>query len=184
MPRPVIKKRKCKKCRKGEPEVSFKTRIVNGRRYPRHLCRRCFNDYTERRKTHENRERRGRRHYEKLKKFRTQGLFTERWIVEDARRSDRKHGRDNDITKEFVLSLISGGCASCGETQLRMPLDRKDNALGHLQSNVVPACERCNYARRDMPYEAWLLIAPAMRQIREQGLFGDWVGGIRRRFSV
>ena len=30
-----------------------------------------------------------------------------------------------------------------------------------------------------MPYEAWMVVAEAMRRAREQGLFGDWVGIIR-----
>jgi len=60
-----------------------------------------------------------------------------------------------------------------------MTLDRIDNDKGHTQDNVVPACIRCNYARRSMPYEAWLVVAKGMREAREQGLFGDWTGRVR-----
>ncbi len=100
-----------------------------------------------------------------------------RWIMVDSRKTDKKAGRQNDLTREFVDALIVGGCAYCGENKLRMTLDRKDNSLGHLQSNVTPACVRCNYLRRDMPYDAWLEIAPAVREAKEKGLFGNWIGG-------
>jgi hypothetical protein len=59
-----------------------------------------------------------------------------------------------------------------------MTLDRVDNSIGHIKSNVVPACTRCNYTRRDMPYEAWLLIAKSMRKAREAGMFDNWTGSI------
>jgi hypothetical protein len=61
-----------------------------------------------------------------------------------------------------------------------MTVDRVDNDLGHLQSNVVPACVRCNHVRGQMPYEAWLMVAPGMRAAREAGLFGGWDGDLRR----
>jgi len=82
------------------------------------------------------------------------------------------------MTVEFIQNLISQGCIYCGETTLRMTLDRKDNDLAHVKTNVVPACIRCNYARGNMPYEAWLFLAPGMRAAREAGVFGDWVGRI------
>ncbi len=55
-----------------------------------------------------------------------------------------------------------------------MTLDRKDNTLGHVMSNVVPSCYRCNMFRRDMPYEAWLIMAITMREVADRGLLGDW----------
>jgi len=59
-----------------------------------------------------------------------------------------------------------------------MTLDRIDDAKGHTADNVVPACIRCNYARRDMPYKAWLVVAKAMRKARALGLFGNWTGAV------
>jgi hypothetical protein len=58
-----------------------------------------------------------------------------------------------------------------------MTLDRIDNFIGHVKTNVQPACIRCNYLRRDMPYEAWLIVAEGVRQARKAGAFADWVGG-------
>lgn len=63
-----------------------------------------------------------------------------------------------------------------GETQMRMTLDRIDNNLGHIVSNVLGACLRCNYMRRDMPFGAWQKIVPTIKQIRCDGLFGEWTG--------
>lgn len=105
-------------------------------------------------------------------------------ILADSRKADRKKGHSNDLDLEFVGHAISQPCSYCGETSLRMTLDRVDNAVGHTRDNVVPSCERCNFARRDMPYSAWLCVSVAMRQAREEGLFGDWVGGIHRRATL
>jgi hypothetical protein len=103
-----------------------------------------------------------------------------RWILYDTRRNDFYKGRDNDLTLEFIDELLESCdymCFYCGETEIKMTLDRIDNALGHLQSNVIPACLRCNVVRGDMPYRAWLEeIAPAMRKARRRGLFKYWTG--------
>jgi hypothetical protein len=104
-----------------------------------------------------------------------------RCIWKDTRGSDRKAGRSNDLTVEFIDSVIRNGCSYCLATDSKMTLDRVDNTLGHLTSNVVPACIRCNYMRRDMPHAAWLVLLPAIRQAREAGLFGSWTGDCVRR---
>lgn len=63
-----------------------------------------------------------------------------------------------------------------------MSMDRVDNSIGHTKSNVVPACIRCNYMRKDMPMEAWKFLVPYIKQAKENGLFGDWDAfGIRKR---
>lgn len=115
----------------------------------------------------------------KLSQMRAAGIDIARFILREARRSDRLRGRTCDLTKEQIESLIAGGCSYCGETGLRMTLDRIDNAEGHTRENVVPACIRCNYARRDMPYEAWLCLVDGMRRARRLGLFGRWTGRTR-----
>lgn len=100
-------------------------------------------------------------------------------ILYDCRASDKKHGRECDLDKEYIEGLIGCGCLYCGETKLRITLDRIDNSKGHLRSNVVPACIRCNYARGSMPHEAWLCLMPGLTEAREKGLFGDWTGRCR-----
>jgi hypothetical protein len=102
-------------------------------------------------------------------------------ILKDSRRADKLRGYDNNLTRSVIESLISTGCQYCGATELKMTLDRMDNAFGHVVDNVVPCCIRCNYIRRDMPYEAWLLLIPSIRLAREQGLFGSWTCAIHNR---
>jgi hypothetical protein len=104
------------------------------------------------------------------------GLKIGRWILEDSRRSDKKKGLSNNLTREFIDLEISKGCSYCGEASIRMTLDRIDNTVGHLQSNVVPACIRCNLTRGNMPYKAWLFLVDSMRHAREAGAFDNWTG--------
>src|SRR3712207_1689454 len=114
-----------------------------------------------------------------LKRMRAEGVDVARFILREARRADKLRGRACALTKTQIESLIAPGCVSCGEPRLRMTLDRIDNSKGHTSDNVVPACIRCNYARRDMPYEAWLCLAGGMRRARELGLFKGWTGRTR-----
>ena len=100
---------------------------------------------------------------EKAKVDRRSGEKRSQFIVEDCLKSDRKRKMGNDLTVEFVEGILSS-CSYCGETEkIQLSIDRIDNKRGHLQDNVVPACVRCNIVRRDMPYEAWLMLAPAMK---------------------
>jgi hypothetical protein len=107
-----------------------------------------------------------------------------RAILADTRRADNRRGRANDLDLAFIDENIKLPCSYCGDAEIRRSLDRIDNSLGHLRENVVVACERCNYLRRDMPYPAWLVVAKAMRQARLKGLFGGWTGGIHRRLQL
>jgi hypothetical protein len=96
------------------------------------------------------------------------------YILKDSRAVDRRKGRENDLSKEFIERLISEGCVYCGDHALKMTLDRRDNGLGHTQKNCIPCCFRCNLIRRDMPYQAWIQLAVVVRKLRENGDFGDW----------
>jgi len=97
-----------------------------------------------------------------------------RIIYTDTRKSDAKHQRENNLTYEFIKDTINCSCPDCGRAGIRMTLDRIDNAKGHTMDNVRACCVRCNYARNDMPYEAWLLFVHAMKQATELGLLDDW----------
>src|SRR2546423_9668456 len=115
----------------------------------------------------------------KFVRMRATGIDVARFILWEARRSDKSRGLLCDLSKSEVEALIANGCSYCGETQLRMTLDRIDNSKGHTLSNVVPACIRCNYARRNMTSEARLCLAEGMRRARELNLFGVWTGRTR-----
>jgi hypothetical protein len=98
------------------------------------------------------------------------------WAVfRDCIQSDRRHGRQNDLTYEFVKASLLKGCAYCKSSDGKMSLDRIDNSIGHLAYNVNPCCVNCNLTRGNMPYEAWLMISKALRRSRKLGLLNDWV---------
>lgn len=102
------------------------------------------------------------------------------FIWRDSRKSDRRRGHSNDLTVAFVEVLLKNPCSYCGESDLKKTLDRIDNTKGHLVFNVVVACVRCNYMRRDMPYAAWLCLVQGVTRAREEGLFSDWTGETRK----
>jgi len=111
--------------------------------------------------------------------------FSAKWLTIDCRAMDRRRGRQNDLTLDFVASVIVKGCFYCGESgKAIIGLDRIDNSLGHTQANVNPCCRRCNWMRRDMPFEAWMQIVPVVRDIHKKGLFGDWHAGPKRHPQV
>ena len=168
----------CKRCGETDP-AKFGFRIVGGRSYPRHLCKSCWTRYTLEVRSTESQKKRNDREQKKHKERRKLGINTARYVFQDSKNSDRKRGLENDLNKSFVAAMLDKPCAYCGDTSIRMTLDRIDNTRGHVQSNVVPSCIRCNYARRTMPYEAWLVVSKGMREAREAGLFGEWTGRAR-----
>ncbi len=56
------------------------------------------------------------------------------------------------ITLEEFERLISQPCHYCGiyGQDGFVGLDRVDNRIGYLKSNIVPACPECNFAKRVM----------------------------------
>lgn len=169
------------------PLTSFGRRTCDGRRYPVSRCRPCESKRSREAQSRALKEGRPypsyvrgyKKRLKREKESRAAGTDTARWILIDSRRSDKKNGRPNDLTTDSIRGAIESGCFYCGEQHLRMTLDRIDNQQGHTCKNVVGACIRCNYLRRDMPYKAWLKIVPAVRSAREEGLFEDWTGRIK-----
>jgi hypothetical protein len=165
--------KKCSNCNEIKDAKYFGIRNVSGKQYLRSHCRVCHNKVRKKYPSHKKSEitRAGRRKQDRL-----EGKNIASCILVDSRRSDKKKLLDNDLDLPFISDTIDCPCSYCGETNLRMTLDRIDNTLGHLKSNVVPACIRCNYARGNMPHEAWLLLTEGLTTARIMGLFGDWVG--------
>ena len=54
-----------------------------------------------------------------------------------------------DMTTAEILALIVQPCVHCGTTDLPRGLDRINNSLPHIKSNVAPSCAPCNFARGD-----------------------------------
>lgn len=60
---------------------------------------------------------------------------------------DRKHNRENDLTAAYVEDCLrDASCSYCG-TKENLGFDRIDNEIGHLMTNVIPACGKCNRFR-------------------------------------
>jgi hypothetical protein len=170
--------RVCNHCGEEKPLSEMSKEKKNGKIYYRRRCHKC--DSARKIKWQkENYDKYSESQAQVLKRRREQRSALEeshKYIYWDSRGSDKKKALDNDLTKEFIRDLIAEGCRYCGETNIRMTLDRIDNTIGHTQNNVIPCCIRCNIVKRDMPYEAWLMIAPAMREARKKGLFRGWTG--------
>ena len=78
-------------------------------------------------------------------------------IYNHCRAWDRKKGRQCNVTVTFVKELMKDACcAYCGDKDSKLTLDRIRNYEGHLQHNVVPACEKCNNLRGSMRLFKWL----------------------------
>lgn len=175
MPPPNFEGHKhCATCNQDKEKRKFNTRVVNGARYLQSQCRSCLRKkYSQ---TKRGRLTMAKADQRKEARFRNR-LDRSAVIVRDSRHSDRRNGRSNDLDVVFTSFMIQKGCSYCGVSykDCIMTLDRIDNSIGHIKSNVVPACWNCNAIRSDMPYAAWLTIAPAIRKAYEVGLFNGWV---------
>jgi hypothetical protein len=173
--------RTCKKCQKLKSLEEFEVIIRSNGQYRKWTCKTCYaiaryaGPEGEQRRIRDNATKK-----EWIKICRQNPINRSQFLWQDSRKADRKRGLENTLSKEQVSNLISQACSYCGETSLKMTLDRKDNSLGHTEENCVPCCLRCNFIRRDMPYEAWVKLAPTIRKIREAGLFGAWTCTIHK----
>lgn len=71
-----------------------------------------------------------------------------------------------DMTTVEVLALIVQPCVHCGTTELPRGLDRIDNNLPHIKSNVAPSCAPCNFARGDrFTFDEMQRIGKTIRQV-------------------
>jgi hypothetical protein len=71
-----------------------------------------------------------------------------------------KDGRVWSLTDEEARSLFAASCHYCGHTpepERLNGIDRKDNDIGYLQSNVVSCCGLCNRNKGSMPYADFLV---------------------------
>jgi len=175
--------RTCIKCNDTKPEKDF----YKSGKYLKSYCKTCDNAARGKRplsKLSDEAQKRKRawikRNAVKQSRERALGINIAKYIYWDSRRDDNKRGFKNDLTKEHIADQIAKGCSYCGETELRMTMDRINNDVGHTMENTLPACIRCNYTRRNMPYEAWVVVARAMKRARKQGFFGNWTGRVKQ----
>lgn len=111
---------------------------------------------------------------------------TRNTVIYGYKRAAAKRAIKWELTLEQCVFLLTSDCYYCGSHPSNTcqmyggtgkPLtpysyngiDRKNNELGYLPGNVVPACAICNRAKRDMPLEVFL----------------DWIERVRlRSFSL
>lgn len=150
----------------------------SGKKYIRNQCKSCFyaKVYNRMKSTPIGRAKLKRDL--KYKKSKTRIPGDPKNLLHDCKSSDKKKGLTCDLDLEFIVELISKGCSYCQEKEILMSLDRIDNSVGHIKSNVISCCVRCNYLRGNMPYDAWLVVVKGVKEARELGLFGNWIGGI------
>lgn len=188
----MTKTKICGHCLIDKTSEHYSVKTVNGKPYLFHICKPCRNelDRTRHLLKPEARRERDRKSYklcgkarnERLSKKRAEGVDREKFIYWDSRCSDRRKGLENDLDKEFISSLITQSCTycGCGADKEQMTLDRIDNAIGHVKTNVVPSCFTCNYVRRDMPHDTWLVVAKGMAVARSLGLLDKWKPKLRK----
>ncbi len=172
----------CSHCGSSKDTEEFYSRKKNGATYVSNPCKSCYKlrdaaRWEERKADYrptKNRPEHVRRHRAKIKQQRADNERSDYFILHDSLKSDRLKGRPNDLDKPFIAEQIAKGCSYCGETEIRITLDRINNEGGHTKDNVVPACYRCNHTRGNMPHEAWLYLTDGMRRARLAGSFGTW----------
>src|SRR5262249_8563574 len=135
---PPMDTQTCRTCQIEKPHAAFTDYAVNDGRRPRTQCRICESRQREERRRTNGRDNNARyvRYSAKLSARRKNNTGVASFIWRDSRKSDKKNGYENDLTKEFIEAAIADGCAYCGESGLRMTLDRIDNAKGHTRENV------------------------------------------------
>lgn len=167
----------CTKCNIEQSTENFGIKTSKGRKYVESWCRICKAEARKqfpRFKNEESRILQDKKKLAKKRHERANNINAERHILDSCKSMDRKKNFTCDLDLEFVKSLIAKPCAYCDATDLKMTLDRIDNSIGHLKTNVIQSCYRCNLTRGSMPYAAWLVVSKGMKEARELGLFGDW----------
>jgi hypothetical protein len=166
----------CSSCRIQKDIGEFgKQKGRNGKTYFRNKCNKCKNrhDYIKMRTSPEKYKKKRKANAARRQNPKNRAKF----ILSNSKLYDSKHKLENNLDELYIKSLIQNGCSYCGNDKYKVGLDRIDNKMGHIKDNVIAACTRCNFIRRDMPYEAWKLLVPTIREIVERDLFEDWTCG-------
>ena len=78
------------------------------------------------------------------------------------KRTAANQNREMTISFSEFVAIRALPCNYCGVTELSSTgygLDRKDNSVGYILSNVVPCCRVCNVAKNNQTFEefaAWI----------------------------
>lgn len=92
---------------------------------------------------------------------------------------DRARGVST-IERDPALLLMREPCFYC-KMENSGGLDRKDNSMGHCESNVRPCCMVCNNILTDLPLEAKDVISMGLEEARKLGYLDTWIPPIHRK---
>lgn len=70
--------------------------------------------------------------------------------------SAKRSGKSFELTFDQFKSFWQKECYYCGGEMLTIGLDRIDNEVGYLLSNVVSCCMMCNWMKRALPQNVFL----------------------------
>ncbi len=155
---------RCSTCQKDESQTTFANSVLKRQCGLCQPCRKVYNRgwYAEHKEDACRKARNNR------KVSRAKAIFVSTYY------SDRRKGREHNLDEATIEEIIADGCIYCLDKSSKMTIDRIDNSGGHIKSNVVASCCRCNWFRRDLPYEVWMLFVPVLRDARERGLLDGW----------
>lgn len=72
-----------------------------------------------------------------------------------------------DLKNDDLLSIIKNPCVYCGDSIDRIGVDRIDNEIGHIKTNLVPSCYSCNSVRMDhWTHEEMKVLGKAIAEIK------------------
>ena len=94
--------------------------------------------------------------------------------------ADKKANRIHSITWLEAQVLFNQNCFYCNTID-KIGIDRKDSSKGHTLENSISCCEKCNMILGDLPFEAKLLLKPALEQIQIQNLLQQWTIPTKRQ---
>lgn len=119
-------------------------------------------------------------------KYQTDVEFRAKIILRDALNRDQQKQRKSNLTLNQVIDMLKLNCHYCKEENLaEIGLDRIDNSRGYIHNNVLPCCTTCNMIRRDMPFEAWMILSEKMPDVKKSGTLGNWRSfGVRKATRV
>jgi hypothetical protein len=96
------------------------------------------------------------------------GSSAKRHVLKTYRGAARRRGLEWALPEDLFFVLVEATCHYCGAAPatrsapsrnghfLYNGIDRINNAVGYVETNVVTCCSVCNHAKKDMPYEAFL----------------------------
>lgn len=97
-----------------------------------------------------------------------------RWRFNSMKRRIARKGLNFELSyDEYRTLVLSKLCHYCGDKATG--LDRLNNSIGYIRSNVVPSCAECNYARKDLfsVEEMLTFIGPAIALVKKQRVLAE-----------